>query len=189
MTPTAYGRYPKDFCHKKGEYKAEDYANLLHHYSLPLFYGNLNPKVVSLFPISIVILTKRWLLQLTCCNLIGLRGLETIRFCSYTLNKNRDLKIRYWRGSSCYCYLFDLVLWNCIPMKEETSCSVHIYHACPFPFTPVHGVVGTFEQCVAICKWEILRASHLKMQKQSICSCKYPPDINDKIRATGPHEI
>ena len=44
-TPSIYGRYPKDFCHKKGEYKAEDWANLLYYYSLPLFYQNLETKV------------------------------------------------------------------------------------------------------------------------------------------------
>ena len=44
-TPSIYGCYPKDFCHKKREYKAEDWANLLHHYSLPLFYQNLETKV------------------------------------------------------------------------------------------------------------------------------------------------
>jgi hypothetical protein len=54
MTPTEYGRYPKDFFYKKGEYKAEDYANLLHHYSLPLFYGNLDPKVDSLLLILLL---------------------------------------------------------------------------------------------------------------------------------------
>ena len=42
---SVYGRYPKDFTHQKGEYKAEDYLNFLHHYSLPLFYQNLDPTV------------------------------------------------------------------------------------------------------------------------------------------------
>jgi len=41
-----YGCYPKDFCHKKGEFKAEDWANLLNHYSLLLFYQNLKPEVL-----------------------------------------------------------------------------------------------------------------------------------------------
>ena len=45
FTPSIYEHYPKNFCHKKREYKAEDWANLLHHYSLPLFYQNLETKV------------------------------------------------------------------------------------------------------------------------------------------------
>ena len=48
-TPSVYGRYPKDFTHQKGEYKAEDYSNFLHHYSLPLFYQNLDPTVFKVW--------------------------------------------------------------------------------------------------------------------------------------------
>ena len=42
MTPSIFGRYPKNIDLHASKYKAEDWANFLHHYSLPLFRDNIN---------------------------------------------------------------------------------------------------------------------------------------------------
>ena len=42
MTPSVYGRYPKNINLYAGKYKAEDWVNFLHHYSLPLFKNNIS---------------------------------------------------------------------------------------------------------------------------------------------------
>src|SRR5207248_9442530 len=42
MTPSVYSRYPKNIEKHPGNYKAEDWVNFLHHYSLPLFKDNVN---------------------------------------------------------------------------------------------------------------------------------------------------
>ena len=41
MTPSVYGRYPKNIDIHTGKYKVEDWANFLHHYSIPLFKDNM----------------------------------------------------------------------------------------------------------------------------------------------------
>ena len=45
MTPSIYGRYPKNIDIHASKYKAEDWANFLHHYSLPLFKDNIQDDV------------------------------------------------------------------------------------------------------------------------------------------------
>src|SRR5436305_6735936 len=42
MTPSIFGRYPKNIDLHARKYKAEYWANFLHHYSLPLFKDNIN---------------------------------------------------------------------------------------------------------------------------------------------------
>jgi len=42
MTPSIFGRYPKNIDLHASKYKAEDWANFLHYYSLPLFRDNIN---------------------------------------------------------------------------------------------------------------------------------------------------
>ena len=48
MTPSVYGRYPKNIEKHPEKYKAEDWANFLHHYSLPLFKDNISDDVFKL---------------------------------------------------------------------------------------------------------------------------------------------
>jgi len=45
MTLSIYSRYPKNIDIHAGKYKAEDWANFLHHYSLPLFKDNIQDDI------------------------------------------------------------------------------------------------------------------------------------------------
>ena len=49
MTPSIYGRYPKNIEKHSGKFKAEDWANFLLHYSLPLFKDNINHDVFEMW--------------------------------------------------------------------------------------------------------------------------------------------
>ena len=61
MTLSVYSRYPKNIEKHPGKYKAEDWANFLHHYSLPLFKDNISDDVFKLwneFTLGAIIATK-----------------------------------------------------------------------------------------------------------------------------------
>jgi len=61
MTPSVYGRYPKNIDLHAGKYKAEDWANFLHHYSLPLFKNNISDDTFMMwneFTMGVIIATK-----------------------------------------------------------------------------------------------------------------------------------
>ena len=45
MTPSIYSRYPKNIDIHVSKYKAEDWANFLYHYSLPLFKDNIQDDI------------------------------------------------------------------------------------------------------------------------------------------------
>ena len=67
MTPSVYGRYPKNIEKHPGKYKAEDWANFLHHYSLPLFKDNISDDVFKLwneFALGAIIATKTEILPM-----------------------------------------------------------------------------------------------------------------------------
>jgi len=67
MTPSVYSRYPKNIEKHPGKYKAEDWANFLHHYSLPLFKDNISDDVFKLwneFALGTIIATKMEILPM-----------------------------------------------------------------------------------------------------------------------------
>ena len=49
MTPSIYGRYLKNIEKHPGKFKAEDQANFLLHYSLPLFKDNISHDVFEMW--------------------------------------------------------------------------------------------------------------------------------------------
>ena len=61
MTPSVYSRYPKNIDLHASKYKVEDWANFLHHYSLPLFKYNINNDTFMIwneFTIGALLATK-----------------------------------------------------------------------------------------------------------------------------------
>ena len=49
MTPSIYGRYPKNIEKHPGKFKAEDWANFLLHYSLSLFKDNISNDIFKMW--------------------------------------------------------------------------------------------------------------------------------------------
>ena len=61
MTPSIYSRYPKNIEKHSGKFKAEDWANFLLHYSLPLFKDNISHDVFEMWnqlAVGVTIATK-----------------------------------------------------------------------------------------------------------------------------------
>ena len=67
MTTFVYDQYPKNIEKHPGKYKAEDWANFLHYYSLPLFKDNISDDVFKLwneFTLGAIIATKMEILPM-----------------------------------------------------------------------------------------------------------------------------
>ena len=61
MTPSIYGRYLKNIEKHPGKFKAEDWANFLFHYSLPLFKDNISNDIFKMWnqlAMGVIIVTK-----------------------------------------------------------------------------------------------------------------------------------